>query len=83
MDNDTSKLKPGKTYKIEQNHKHFKVIFHEVKGNNILVTKDFEKKEIPINEITDIKKRKFSIAETFLWPTTMVAGLVGLFVLTY
>ena len=83
MDNDTSKMEAGKTYRIKRNHKCSKIIFHQIKGNTILVTKDFEKKEIPIEDITEIKKRRFSIVKTALLPVTIAAGITGLFVLAY
>jgi len=81
MDNDPSKMEAGKTYKIKRNHRCSKVIFHEIKGNTILVTKDFEKKEIPINDITEIKKRKFSIVKTVLLPLSITAAFAGAFVI--
>ncbi len=83
MDNDPTKMETGKTYKIKQNHKYSKVVFHNVKDNTILVSEDFEEKQIPINDITDIKKRKFSIVKTVALPLSIIAGLVGLFALSY
>ena len=83
MDNDPSKMEEGKTYKIERNHKYAKVVFHSIKDSSIVVTKDFEEKEIPIKDITNIKKRKFSIVKTTVYPLAVTAAVAGLFVLTY
>lgn len=83
MDNDTSKMEEGKAYKIESNHKYVKVVFHSIKDSSIVVTKDFEKKEIPIKDITKIKKRKFSVVKTTVYPLAVTAAVAGLFVLTY
>jgi hypothetical protein len=75
MENDPRNMETGKTYKIERNQKYTKVVFHNVK--------DFEEKQIPINDITDIKKRKFSVVKTVGLPLSIVVGLVGLFALSY
>lgn len=83
MENDPLKMETGKTYKIERNQKYYKVVFHNVEGNTILVSENFVDKQIPINDITDIKKRKFSIVKTVSLPMSVIAGLVGLFVLSY
>jgi hypothetical protein len=83
MDNNPSLMEPGKTYKIERNQKYTKVVFHNVKDSTILVAEDFEEKQIPIKDITNIKKRKFSVLKTIGLPVTVVAGLVGLFALSY
>lgn len=83
MDNDPSKMEAGKTYKIKRNHKYSKVIFHNVNDSMILVTKDFEKQEIPIKDITSIKKRKFSIVKTVVYPLAVTAAITGIFVLAY
>ncbi len=61
IDNDPSKMEAGKTYKIERNHKYAKVVFHGIKDSTILVNEKFEEKQIPIKDITNIKKRKFSV----------------------
>nr|WP_294774539.1 hypothetical protein [uncultured Flavobacterium sp.] len=83
MDNNPSLMETGKTYKIERNHKYSKVVFYSIKDSTILVNENFEEKQIPIKDITNIQKRKFSIAETVGFPLLVVAGLVGLFALSY
>ncbi|MFN3752656.1 hypothetical protein [Flavobacterium sp.] len=83
IDNDPTKMETGKTYKIERNNKYSKVVFHNVKDNTILVSEDFEEKQIPINDITDIQKRKLSVVKTVALPLSIIAGLVGLFALSY
>ncbi len=83
MDNDPSKMETGKTYKIERNHKYTKVVFHNIKDSTILVSEDFKEQQIPIKDITNIEKRKFSIVKTVALPLSIVAGLVGLFALSY
>lgn len=83
MDNNPSKMETGKTYKIERNHKYSKVVFHNTKDSTILVSKNFKEQQIPIKDITSIKKRKFSIIKTVAFPLTIAAALTGLFILTY
>ena len=83
MENDPTKMETGKTYKIERNQKYTKVVFHNVKDNTIIVSEDFEEKQIPINDITAIKKRKFSVVKTVGLPLSIVVGLVGLFALSF
>ena len=83
MDNDSSKMETGKTYKIKQYHKFSKIVFHTTKDSIILVSKDFKEQQIPIKDITNIKKRKFSIIKTAASPLTVAAVLIGLFALTY
>ena len=68
MENDPTKMETGKTYKIERNQKYSKVVFHNVKDNTILVSEDFEEKQIPIKDITNIQKRKFSVVKTIGLP---------------
>lgn len=84
MDNDPSKMEPGKKYKIERNHKTYKVTFNNLTDKSVLVTrKNWTKEEIPINEITSIRKRKFSVVKTVALPVTIAATATGLFLLTY
>ncbi|WP_293870362.1 hypothetical protein [Flavobacterium sp.] len=47
------------------------------------MSKNFEEQQIPIKDITSIKKRKFSIIKTLLLPLGIATALTGLFVLTY
>ncbi|UPT72160.1 MAG: hypothetical protein M0D53_07885 [Flavobacterium sp. JAD_PAG50586_2] len=57
MDNNPSKMIEGKRYKIERNHKNYKVTFNRLTDSSIFVTrKNFMKEEIPITDITTIKK---------------------------
>ena len=84
MENDPSKMEPGKKYKIERNHKNYKVTFNSLTDKSILVTrKNWTKEEILIKDIKSIKKRKFSIIKTVALPVTLAATLTGLFILTY
>jgi hypothetical protein len=76
-------MEPGKTYKIERNHKYSKVVFQSIKDSSIQVNEKFEEKQIPIKDITNIKKREFSVLKTIGIPVTVVASLVGLFALLY
>lgn len=81
--NNPYQLEAGKTYQVKHNNKCSKVVFYTVNDSNMQVVEQFEKKEIPIKDITDIKKRKFSIVKTVGLPLSIVTGLVGLFALTY
>ncbi|MFN3967524.1 hypothetical protein [Flavobacterium sp.] len=81
MDNDPSKMEAGKTYKIERNHKYTKVVFYSIKDSTILVNEKFEEKQIPVKDITNIQKRKFSLIKTLGYPLAVVASIAGLFVI--
>lgn len=83
IQNDPHQLEVGKTYKVKHNHKVSKIVFHSVNDSTMQVVEQFEKRDIPLKNITEIKKRKFSIVKTVGLPVTVVAGLVGLFALTY
>ncbi|MGL2965528.1 hypothetical protein [Flavobacterium sp. XGLA_31] len=84
MENDPLKMEPGKKYKIERNNKNYKVTFDSLTDKSILITrKNRTKEEIPINEITSIRKRKFSIGKTVALPVTIAATVTGIFILTY
>ncbi len=83
IDNDPSKMETGRTYKIERNRKYSKVVFHAIKDSTILVSKNFEEQQIPIKDITGIKKRKFSIVKTIGLPLAVATAITGLFILTY
>lgn len=81
MDNDPSKMETGKTYKIERNHKYTKVVFYDIKDSTILVNEKFEEKQIPIKDITNIKKRNFSIIKTLGYPLAVIAVLSGMYII--
>lgn len=81
MENDPTKMEAGKTYKIERNHKYSKVVFHSIKDSTILVNEKFEEKQIPINDITNIKKRNFSIIKTVAYPLAVIAVLSGMYII--
>lgn len=81
MDNDPSKMEVGKTYKIERNHKYAKVVFYGMKDSTILVNEKFEEKQIPIKDITNIKKRNFSVIKTIVYPLSVIAVLSGMYII--
>ena len=80
MDVDPSKMVVDQKYKIERNHKVSKVIFKRVSDSSIVVLKRWKEQQIPLKEISNIRKRKFSIVKTIaLIPITTV-GLIIVFV---
>ncbi|WP_333878088.1 hypothetical protein [Flavobacterium sp.] len=81
--NDPYQLEAGKTYKVKHDHKVSKIVFYSVNDSTMQVVEQFEKREIPVKDITEIQKRKFSIVKTVGLPLSVAAGLVGLFALTY
>ncbi len=80
---DPNAMVAGKTYKIKHKNKSSKVIFKSIADSAIVVTKDFEEAKIPLKDIKGIKKRKFSIVKTVVYPLGVVAAITGLFVLAY
>lgn len=64
----------GKIYKIKTNHKTSRVTIKSINDSSVVVRKrNFEEKEIPLNQITQAKKRKFSIVKTIALPVTIAA----------
>ena len=78
-----SKMVTGQKYKIERNHKFFKVTFNRITDSSIIVTKNWKEEQIPLKEITAVKKRKFSIVKTVAVTVAVSAALTGLFILSY
>ena len=82
---DPGSLVAGQKYKIERNHKTRKFFYTRTADSALVVSKSRYGKEIqiPLNEVTGIRKRKFSALKTIaLIPATM-AAVTLVFVLTY
>ena len=74
METNPSKMVIGKKYKIEQNHKFSRVVLKSISDSSIIVSKNWKEQQIPLKEITSIRKRKFSIIKTIsLVPITVVS----------
>jgi hypothetical protein len=70
----------GEKYKIERNHKTRKFFYARTTDSALVVSKPRYGKEqqIPLNEITGIRKRKFSIIKTIALVPAAAASLVVL-----
>lgn len=74
----------GKYYKIKTRHETFKANIKSINDSTVVFkTTKFEEKEIPLDEITKARKRKFSIVKTIGYPVAATAILVAGFALTY
>ena len=83
IDNESKSLEIGKTYKIKVANKVH--VGKLVSVNDTLTTLQFvnKQRDFKTEDIKQIKKRKFSIVETILFPVGIAIGIVGLFALTY
>jgi len=78
------KMNSGEKYKILRNNKYEKVKIKQITDNYAIIELKYGKqKNIPLAEITKVRKRKFSIIKTVALPTTVAVGIAGLFALTY
>ncbi|WP_162126928.1 hypothetical protein [Flavobacterium phycosphaerae] len=84
IDTKPTEMIVGKTYKIETNHKKFKARVKSINDSAVVVIKrNFDEKQIPLNEITYAKKKKFSIIKTVLIPTAIAATITGFLIVAY
>lgn len=72
----------GEKYKIKRNHKICKVVLKSISGSSIVVMKNWKEQQIPLKEITNIRKRKFSIVKTIVLPPIVAATIVALFIIS-
>ncbi len=76
MDKLADEIKLNKKYKITtQEYQKKKVIIKEVKQAEIVMIVDKEEVKIPIKEIDEIKRRKFSYVKTLALSVTVFAGI--------
>jgi hypothetical protein len=81
IDTKPTEMIVGKKYKIERNHKTTKGILKSINDSTAVVVLDnLAEKQIPLKEITQAKRRKFSIVRTVALPITIVAGITLLYV---
>ena len=78
-----SKMVSGQKYKIEQNHKFSKVTFNRISDSSIIVSKYWKEEQIPLKEITGIKRRKFSVVKTIALVPATAASAVLIFAISY
>jgi hypothetical protein len=81
---DASAMVVGKKYKIERNHKTRKFFYTRATDSAIVVSKSRNGKEvqIPLKEITGIRKKKFSAVKTIALIPITAATAVLVFLLT-
>ena len=72
----------GEKYKITTNHKISKVILKSISDSSIVVIKNWKEQQIPFKEITNIRKRKFSVVKTIVLPPIVAATIVALFIIS-
>jgi hypothetical protein len=76
--NNSSQYEIGKYYRIKQDKKRTVVSIKSKTDSTLFVgTRKFEQQSLPIDSITKVEKRKFSILKTLLIPITYIS-LVGL-----
>ena len=83
IDTKPNEMIVGKKYKIQRGNKSSKVLVKSINDSTVVVKKNWEEKQIPLKEITQAKKRKFSVIKTIALPTTIAVVAVGIFALTY
>ena len=83
IDTKPNEMIVGKKYKIQRGNKSSKVLVKSINDSTVVVMKNWEEKQIPLKEITQAKKRKFSVIKTIALPTTIAVVAVGIFALTY
>ena len=67
IENNPSQLEIGKHYKIEQNRKSIALKVLSKTDSTILYKSFFKQRDISTEEITSIKKRKFSLLKTVIY----------------
>lgn len=78
--NDSSQYEIGKYYRIKQDKKRTVVsIKSKTDSTLIVVTRKFEQQIVPVDSITIVEKRKFSILKTLLIPITYTGFVVAIF----
>lgn len=77
VENNSSQYEIGKTYKLKQGKKSEKVKIISKTDSTIVVNHKFEEKEISLQAISKVEKRKFSIVKTVLMPIIIV-GILAL-----
>ncbi|MEO5776781.1 MAG: hypothetical protein ABIQ27_07745 [Flavobacterium sp.] len=78
-----SKMVIGEKYKIERNHKVSKVVLKSITDSSIVVSKGWKEKQIPLNEITNMRKRKLSVVKSVVMPLAVTASAVLVFALSF
>lgn len=74
----------GKRYKIKSNHGSTKGLIKSISDNSVVLKKrNFEEVEIPLSEITQAKRRKFSVLKTIGYPIAAIVVTAGIFALSY
>ena len=83
IDTKPNEMIVGKKFKIQRGNKFSKVLVKSISDSSVVVTKGWNDEQIPLKEITQAKKRKFSVIKTIALPTTIAVVTVGIFALTY
>lgn len=74
----------GEKYKIEHNKKTSKATIKSITDTTLVVVMtNWKEKQIPRKDITKLRKRKFSIVKTIVLPIVVIAGITGVFALSY
>ena len=78
VENNSSQYEIGKTYKLKRGKKSEEVKIISKTDSTIVVNHKFEDKEVSLNSISKVEKRKFSIVKTVLFPPLTLAVLIGI-----
>ncbi len=78
---DPTQMVLGEKYKIRTNQTVFKVVLISVSDGLLVVQKNKNELQIPLQEITSLKKRKFSLVKTIsIIPLTAI-GITAVFII--
>jgi hypothetical protein len=83
IENNSSQYEIGKTYRVYQDKKKSIINIKSKTDSTLIVISKFEEHKFPINSISKVDKRKFSIVKTLLLPVSIVSSIIVLFALTY
>ena len=71
IDTKPTEMIVGKKYKIKRDNKTSKVLIKSINDSAVVVMKNWEEHQISLKEITQAKKRKFSIVKTVALPISI------------
>lgn len=78
VENNSSEYQVGKFYKIKQKEEYEKVKIISTNDSVLVVTHNFEEKEVDIKTITKVKKRKFSYFKTLILPPVTFIAIIAI-----
>lgn len=83
VENTSSQYEIGKSYRIQQGNNVDVVRIKTKTDSTLVVDNKFQEQEYPLESISKMERRKFSIIKTVALPVSVIAALVLLFALAY